>query len=94
MIKKLFIISTLFFSVSFSNQIFANDRVKCIKENGKICFNSDHCDLKSLSFSERKRIGKCKDAGGEISQCIVSLREFGENQKSCLKDCFEKKCPK
>jgi hypothetical protein len=77
--------------VSFT--VYAQDRVDCIKEIGKQCFDSTNCDLKTLTIGERKNVGKCKDAGGEVGQCIISVKNLNDQDAKCLADCFDKNCP-
>lgn len=93
-----FIMQT-FFKISFvislfcSFAVFAQDRVDCIKEEGKQCFSEENCHLKTLSFGERKNVGKCKDAGGEVGQCIISVKKLDDKDAKCLADCFDNVCP-
>ncbi len=81
----------IYFFYSFS--VFAQDRVECIKEEGKQCFSEENCHLKKLSFSERKNVGKCKDAGGEVGECIISVKNLDDKDATCLVNCFDNLCP-
>ena len=86
---KIFFVFLVFYSFS----VFARDRVDCIKEMGKQCFSEENCHIKTLSFGERKNVGKCKDAGGEVGRCIISVKNLDEKDAKCLAGCFDNLCP-